>query len=171
MRLIACAAAIALSSCASVAPGDPVAPGPKLLSASAEVKSWGATLRSWMIDEAGRVEHISGERPGVPPASVTIEVRRLTLSEADRARLAAAVEKVEAILPTPEQCDERMTDGAYGTFRWDKGAGAKELKLDANCVKGRDAELMGAVFEADKIVDDAAKAVAPAERRPLANRS
>ena len=171
MRLIACLAIVALSSCASVPANPPVPEAPRLVSAAAEVKSWGATLRSWTVDEAGRVEHISGERPGLRPADVTIEIRRLTLSDAERARLAAAVEKVEAILPTPEQCDEQLTDGLYGSFRWDKGEGPKDIKLDANCVKGRDADLMGAVFAADQIVDDAAKAVEPAERRPLsANR-
>ena len=172
MRLIACLAATALSACASVSasPAEPV-PATSLVSAGAEVKSWGATLRKWTVDSEGRVEHTSGEKVGANRADIVIEVRRLTLAAADRAKIADAIARVEAILATPEHCDERLTDGPYGNFSWNAGSGEQAIKFDGNCVKGRDYELTSAIFAADKVVDDAAKAVEPVERRPLAEKS
>ena len=168
MRLIACLAVTMLTACASVPASQPApAPATRLISAGAEVKSWGATLRQWTIDSEGRVEHTSGEKVGANRNDIIIEVRRLTLSADGRQKLADAVQRVETVLATPEQCDEQLTDGPYGSFRWNSGRGEQTLKFDGNCMKGRDYELASAIFAADKIVDDAAKAVGPAERRPL----
>ena len=131
------------------------------------MKSWGATLRDWKVDSVGNVEHVSGERAGADRTDVVIETRRLKLSAQQMRELATAVERVETIMKTPEHCSERLTDGPYGTFKWDSGAGVKSLPIDANCVRGRDYELVSAIFAADKVVDDAAKLVEPAERRTL----
>jgi hypothetical protein len=157
-----------LLSCAPAPAADQVQAAPKLRSVGAEVKSWGVTLRSWTVDAAGHVEHSSGGRPGMQPSSITIEVRRFTLAPSKSAGLTAAVARVEAVLARPEHCDQKLTDGPYGTFSWDEGAGPQTLRFDGNCVNGRDAELAEAIFAADKIVDDAAKAVEPVERRPYA---
>jgi hypothetical protein len=118
------------------------------------------------VDEAGRVEHVSGGRVGVNPADLVLEVRRFVLPPAERIALAKAVEGVQAVLATPEHCDLKMTDGPYGSFRWSYGAKEEVLPFSANCVKGRDHELAEAIFAADGIVDDAAKAVAVTEKRP-----
>ncbi len=170
MRLLACFAIALLASCATApAPvtNEPAAsPTPALSSVGAEVKSWGATLRQWTVDAGGQVEFSSGGQPGKDPATVTIEVRRFALSPADRAELARAVQKVEAALVRPEQCDQSLTDGPYGKFRWDWGKGQQELPFSANCIKGRDADLANAVFAADAIVLGASKAVDPVERKP-----
>ena len=155
-----------LVSCATAQSSEPVRSEPKLRSVGAEVKSWGVTLRSWSVDAEGRVEHLSGGKPGANPADVVIEVRRLVLPQGSRRELETRVEAVRTVLSAPEHCDQQMTDGAYGTFRWDEGAGEQKLPFSANCVKGRDANLAEAIFAADKIVDDAAKAVEPVERRP-----
>ena len=170
MRLLAGLACIALAACATSA-REPVAPAaPALVSAGATVKSWGATLRDWKVDAAGHVEHISGERVGADRTDMIIETRRLTLSPAQMQKLAAAVGRVETILQQPEHCDQKLTDGPYGTFRWNRGKGEQALPFDGNCVEGRDYQLVSAIFAADKIVDEAAKAVQPVERHPLAER-
>jgi hypothetical protein len=132
------------------------------------VKSWGVTLRRWTMDEAGHVEHTSGLKVGGNRTDMVIEIRRLTLTPAQRAAVAEAVTKVESVLAEPEQCDERLTDGPYGTFSWDRGAQPNKLPFDGNCVRGRDYRLVSAIFAADAIVDDAAKATQPVERHPLA---
>lgn len=165
MRSILCLAFL-LSACAHVAPtGGPTPIA--LKSVGGEVKSWGATLRRWTVDGSGRVEHISGENVGGNRTDVVIETRRLTLTQAQRVALAQAVSKVEAVLETPEYCDEKLTDGPYGTFQWDRGNGVNKLPFDGNCVRGRDYDLVSAIFAADHIVDDAAKATQPVERHPL----
>jgi hypothetical protein len=169
MRLLACFALGLLASCATAPPPvarEPAPAAPSLGSAGAEIKSWGVTLRQWTVNATGQVEFSSGGRPGVDPATVTIEVRRFKLSAEKRSELAAAVRKVEAALARPEQCDQSLTDGPYGKFRWDWGEGQHELPFSANCIKGRDAELANAVFAADAIVLDASAAVQPVERRP-----
>jgi hypothetical protein len=165
MRSILCLAFL-LSACAPAsAVTSTQAAG--LKSVGGEVKSWGVTLRRWTVDEAGRVEHTSGEKVGGDRADVMIETRRLTLTKAQRAALVEAVGKVEAVLQTPEHCDEKLTDGPYGTFQWDRGSGVNKLPFDGNCVRGRDYDLVSAIFAADQIVDDAAKATQPVERHPL----
>ena len=136
MRSILCLAFL-LSACVPVAQASSPAPL-ALKSVGGEVKSWGATLRRWTVDEAGRVEHTSGEKVGGNRTDVVIETRRLTLTSAQLAALAQAVTKVEAVLDTPEQCDEKLTDGPYGIFDWDRGAGLQKLPFDGNCVRGRD---------------------------------
>ena len=170
MRLFACFALGLLASCAT-APTPAVdvsaAPtAPALVSVGAEVKSWGVTLRQWAVNADGQVEFSSGGQPGKDPATVTIEVRRFALAASARRELAAVVQRVEQELAKPEQCDQSLTDGPYGKFRWDWGKGEQELPFSANCVKGRDAQLADAVFAADKIVEDAAKAVQPVEQHP-----
>ena len=169
MRKFICLATLLLAACARAAPPvQPVAsqPAPSLKSAGAEVKSWGVTLRQWSVDQAGRVEHISGGRVGVNPADLVLEVRRFELPAAERIALSKAVEGVQRVLATPEHCDLMMTDGPYGTFRWSFGAKEEVLPFSGNCVKGRDHELAEAIFATDGIVDDAAKAVAVTEKRP-----
>jgi len=166
MRLFVALGALLVFACAPVPEIEAALAKPKLQSVGAEVKSWGVMLRKWTVDAEGRVEHTSGGRPGQAPADTTIDVRRLVLPAASRVQLAEAIERVKAVLATPEHCDERLTDGPYGTFSWDEGAGAQQLKIDGNCVKGRDAQLSEAIFAVDKIVDDAAKATEPVERHP-----
>ena len=165
MRSILCLAFL-LSACAPAGAATSARPV-ALKSVGGEVKSWGATLRRWTVDEAGRVEHTSGEKVGADRTDVVIETRRLTLTKAQRAALAEAVGKVEAVLQTPAHCDEKLTDGPYGTFQWDRGSGVNKLPFDGNCVRGRDYDLVSAIFAADQIVDDAAKATQPVERHPL----
>ena len=168
MRLLAGLAWMAVASCAT-APKEAAAPAaPALVSAGATVKSWGATLREWKVDAAGHVEHVSGERVGANRTDVVIETRRLALSPEQMGELAAAVTRVETILQQPEQCSQQLTDGPYGTFRWDRGHGEQSLPYNGNCVQGRDYELVSAIFAADKVVDEAAKAVQPTESHPLA---
>jgi hypothetical protein len=169
MRKFTCLATLLLAACApAAAPVQPVAPqpAPELRSAGAEIKSWGLTLRQWSLDETGRVEHVSGGRVGVNPADLMLEVRRFELPAAERIALLKAVEGVQRVLATPEHCDLMMTDGPYGSFRWSFGAKEEVLPFSGNCVKGRDHELAEAIFAADGIVDDAAKAVAVTEKRP-----
>jgi len=136
---------------------------------SGEVKSWGATLRRWKVDGAGNVEHTSGEKVGANRDDIMIEVRRTRLSPAELASLRETVSRVKAVLAEPEQCDEMLTDGPYGTFRWYEGEKLMELPFSANCMKGRDYRLASAIFAADEIVDEAAKATQPVDRHPLAN--
>ncbi|GAA4757845.1 hypothetical protein GCM10023264_27540 [Sphingomonas daechungensis] len=155
-----------LVSCAPTPSAESSSTPHKLQSVAADVKSWGVTLRSWSVDADGRVEFSSGGQPGKDPANTTIEFRRLTLTPAAREELAAAVVRIREVLAQPEHCDLRRTDGPYGTFRWNDGSGEQSLPFDGNCEKGRDAELGAAVFAADRIVEDAAKAVAPVETRP-----
>lgn len=168
MRLFVALGSLCVFACAPAPATEAARPQPKPQSVGAEVKSWGVTLRNWAVDAEGRVEHSSGGRPGQPPADTVIEVRRLVLPAETRVKLDEAVQRVKAVLATPEHCDERLTDGPYGTFTWDEGAGQQQLKFDGNCVKGRDAELSEAIFAADKIVDDAAKATEPVDRHPAA---
>lgn len=168
MRLFVALGTLAVFACAPAPAIEAASAKPKLQSVGAEVKSWGTTLRSWTVDADGRVEHSSGGRPGKAPAETVIEVRRLVLPASARLQLDEAVERVKSVLATPEHCDERLTDGPYGNFSWDEGAGQQQLKFDGNCVKGRDAELSEAIFAADKIVDDAAKATEPVDRHPAA---
>jgi hypothetical protein len=165
MRLIVCFALL-LAGCAPAAPVGSSAPA-SLKSAAGEVKSWGATLRRWTVDEAGRVEHVSGEKVGGNRTDIMIETRRTTLSRAQQDELAAAIGKVEAVLHIPEHCDQMLTDGPYGTLQWDRGDGVNKLPFNGNCVRGRDYDLVSAIFAADQIVDDAAKATDPVERHPL----
>ena len=167
MRRLACIASVLLTACAATpAPivAEPAAPA--LVSVGAEVKSWGVTLRQWDVNADGQVEFTSGGRPGANPATVTIEVRRFALGRGARHDLSLAVHRVELELAKSEQCDQSVTDGPYGKFRWDWGKGQQELPFTANCVKGRDAALANAIFAADKIVEDAAMTVQPVERRP-----
>lgn len=170
MRSIACLAFL-LAGCATapapVAPTPPP-PVPTLQSASFVVKSWGATLHQWTMDSTGRVEHTSGERVGGDRSDVMIEVRRLTLTAAQQAALADALAKVEAVVAEPENCEQQITDGPYGTVRWDRGGHPNEVPFSGNCVQGRDSRLVGAIFDADQIVDRAAKATQPVDRHPLA---
>ena len=166
MKLLAVLACVALAS-GTGAVAKPARMVPALVAAGATVKSWGATLRDWKVDAAGHVEHVSGERPGANRMDIVIETRRLTLSRPQMRALAAAVTRVESILRKPEQCTERVTDGPYGSFRWDRGKGQQSLPFDGNCMKGRDYDLASAIFAADEIVDKAAKKVEPVERHPL----
>ena len=166
MRKFVCLAAALVAGCAPVTASEPGPPPSALKSAGAEVKSWGVTLREWNMDAEGRVEHVSGGRVGVPPADITLEVRRFALSAANRQALADAAVRVQAVLAKPEHCDLMMTDGPYGQFRWNFGAKEEALPFSANCVKGRDHDLAEAVFAADRIVDDAAKSAPVAEKRP-----
>jgi hypothetical protein len=168
MRKFIWVATAFLAACAP-APSStfqPAAPQPALKSAGAEVKSWGVTLRQWSVDQAGRVEHVSGGRVGVNPADLVLEVRRFELPAASRQALADAVMRVQAVLAAPEHCDLSMTDGPYGSFRWNYGEKEEVLPFSANCVKGRDHELAEAIFAADRIVDDAADTAPVVEKRP-----
>ena len=164
MRSIACFAFL-LTACATVPPTPPV---PALQSASAAVRSWGVTLHEWNVDAAGHVEHKSGQKVGGDRTDVMIETRRFTLTAPQQTQLAAAVTRVESILATPEGCDERLTDGPYGTFTWDRGGKPNKLDFDGNCVRGRNYELVSAIFAADGLVDAIAKTLQPVERHPLA---
>ena len=166
MRLFVALGALLVFACAPAPAIDAAPAKPKLHSVGAEVKSWGVTLRKWTVDADGRVEHSSGGRPGKAPADTVIEVRRQVLSAETRMKLDEAVQRVKSVLATPEHCDEQLTDGPYGTFTWDEGAGQQQLKFDGNCVKGRDAKLSEAIFAADEIVDDAAKGAEPVDRHP-----
>lgn len=163
MRSIICLALL-LTGCATVTPSPPP---PSLVSAGTVVRSWGTTLHEWTVDASGRVEHTSGQKVGADRTDVMIETRRFSLTSPQRAQLAAAVTKVESILATPEGCDEYLTDGPYGTFRWNHGDKANELPFNGNCVRGRDYELVSAIFAADGIVHDLAKALPPTETHPL----
>jgi len=167
MRISAVIACAALASCAGVPTQAATPSQTPLKSAGATVRSWGATLRDWKIDAAGHIEHRSGERVGGNRTDVVIETRRLTLSAGQMKALSDAVARVEAVLQQPEQCSQFVTDGPYGTFRWDRGDGEQALPFSGNCMEGRDYQLVSAIFAADKLVDDAAKAVEPAERHPL----
>ena len=167
MRLFACFALGLPAACAQTPAPTATRPAARqLVAAGAEVKSWGVTLRQWSVNAGGQVEYTSGGRPGANPAAVAIEVRRFVLPPSSLQQLSVAVQRVEQEIAKLEQCDQSMTDGPYGKFRWNWGNGQQELPFTANCVKGRDAELAIAVFAVDKIVEDAAKGVQPVERRP-----
>lgn len=167
MRSILCLAFL-LTGCATVSAPVAPPPPPALVSAGASLKSWGATLHEWTMDAAGNVEHTSGQKVGRDRTDVTIETRRFTLTPAQQAQLAAAVTRVETVLATPEGCEEHLTDGPYGTFKWDRGGKPNKLDYDGNCVRGRDYELVSAIFAADGVVDDLAKTLKPTETHPLA---
>ena len=166
MRKFVCLAAALVAACAPVTASEPGPPPSALKSAGAEVKSWGVTMREWSMDAEGRVEHVSGGQVGVPPAEITLEVRRFTLSPANRQALADAAIRVQVVLTRPEHCDLIRTDGPYGSFRWNFGAKEEVLPFSADCVEGRDHELAEAIFAADRIVDDAAKSAPVTEKRP-----
>ncbi len=166
MRLAAVLASVLLTSCAST-PAEPAkAAAPAIAQVGAEVKSWGVTLRQWTVDASGNVEHSSGGGPGVDLSKVVVEVRRTKLSQAQLDAVRGAIGRVKTILAQPEHCDQMMTDGPYGNFRWSEGGKTQDLKFSANCVAGRDAHLATAIFDADEIVTKAARLTQPVERRP-----
>jgi hypothetical protein len=76
---------------------------------------------------------------------------------------------VETEAARPEGCDERVTDGPYGQLDWTADGKVTSVKWDANCMKGRDADLGAAISAVDKVVTDAAMATPVAESREVTN--
>lgn len=166
MRVMVMAAALAMTGCSGAVPQS--TPATQTVNAAAfSMKSWGRLLHQWTMDANGRVEHIQNPEPFGDRAKQQLLVRRIVLTALQRQSLTAAVVAVQAKLAEPEACAMRMTDGPYGDLEWTAGGTPAKLPWNANCTEGRDAELSAAVRRADRIVDDAAKATAPVERRPV----
>lgn len=161
MKCAVIAVTLACIACARV---PAMTPTPEVQWASSEVRSWGNLIHSWSIDRDGRVEFVRDERPF--EAGNLLEVRRVTLTGAQRSALAAMLAKVDAILLKPEQCSESLTDAPYGELRWNMAGRNVSAKWSANCVKGRDADLTQAIGDTDKMVSDAALATPVLETRP-----
>ena len=135
--------------------------------ATFEKKSWGKDLARWEYNAPNLVEHVKTIDPFAPKN--VIETRRTQLSAAQLSALAAAISRVETESARPEGCDERVTDGPYGQLEWTRDDKVTSVKWDANCMKGRDADLGAAISAVDKIVTDAATAAPVAESREVAN--
>ena len=166
MRMMAVVAAFALSGCAAEMMQS--TPMPAVVdTASFSMKSWGRLLHQWTMDADGRVEHVQNPEPFGDRAKQELLVRRIALTRAQRQSLTVAIDAVKAKLAEPEDCRTRMTDGPYGDLEWVIAGTPAKLPWNANCTEGRDAELSSAVSKVDRIVDDAARATAVVERRPV----
>jgi len=138
--------------------------GPSGISQAAfEKKSWGRFIGGWHFKAPFFVEHLKtidafAEKP-------VIEVRQAKLGPAQLRALATEIAKVEEASAKPEGCDERVTDGPYGKLEWLHEGTTASVKWDANCLKGRDADLRAAISAVDKIITDAAMATPVTERR------
>jgi hypothetical protein len=128
-----------------------------------EKKSWGRDLELWVFRVPFSVEHLKTVDPFA--AKPVHEVRQAKLNTAQLRALASAIARVEAESARPEGCEERVTDGPYGKLEWFRDEKTVSVKWDANCLKGRDADLRAAVGAADKIVREAAMATPVVERR------
>ena len=149
----------------SLATQAPEPPG--ISHAAFEKKSWGKDLARWELSAPNLVEHVKTVGPFAPRQ--VIETRRAQLSAAQLTALAAAIVQVETESARPEGCDERVTDGPYGALQWTRDEKVTSVKWDANCMKGRDADLGAAISAVDKIVSDAAMATPVTESREVAN--
>ncbi|QIK79536.1 hypothetical protein G7077_12095 [Sphingomonas piscis] len=164
MRLIGLAA-LCLASCTAAPVADPPpSPASSIGEVSAEVNSWGVTLREWTVEGDGAVKHVSGLKVGVDPNGTMLETRRLRLTPEQLGEVRTAIASLKAALSEPEGCNEKRTDGPYGTFTWVQNGTRQAVRFSANCVAGRDSRVASAIFHADRIVDDAAKATEAVER-------
>ena len=144
------------------------APEPSSISHAAfEKKSWGKDLVRWELSAPNLVEHVKTVGPFAPKQ--VIETRRAQLSAAQLTALNAAIVQVATESARPEGCDERVTDGPYGQLEWTRDGTVTSVKWDANCLKGRDADLGAAINAVDKIVSDAAMPAPVAESREVTN--
>ena len=135
--------------------------------AAFEKKSWGKDLVRWELNAPNLLEHVKTIDPFAPKQ--VIETRRAQLNAMQLTALAAAIARVETEAARPEGCDERVTDGPYGQLDWTADGKVTSVKWDANCMKGRDADLGAAISAVDKVVTDAAMATPVAESREVTN--
>jgi len=127
-------------------------------------QSWGAVTERWTLNG----QSIVWEKPREVPyggEKVTVDIKRFTLTPLQYALLISAVRSAQDVVRLPDECEQYIPDGPYGSLRWTAKSAKGELKFTASCMKGPNAEKANAGFAVGKIVSDAAAKVAPSETR------
>lgn len=161
MRMMAISLACVLIGACQTIPSEPPAPA----ALAFEVKSWGALVHSWSVAADGAATSVTRQsKSGSPWPPYTLEHRRFTLSAAELAQVQSLAGALPNPEPTDDNCQQRMTDAAYGNLSIASGGEARALTFYEGCFDPYYAPYIAQLKAIDTLVMDAA-AKAPVERR------
>jgi hypothetical protein len=152
-----------LAGCQTLPAADSAATAPD--GVAFEVKSWGALVHSWAVTADGSgtsVTRVSASGSPWPP--YTLEHRRFTLGPEALAKLRALAREIPRPAPTDDNCQNRMTDAAYGTLSFVNGNETEALAFYGGCFDAYYAPFIARVKAIDNLVLDVSEK-APVERR------
>ncbi len=132
-----------------------------------EVKSWGAPRWRWQYTpQYGGVWIEAVSEDGAALGDYTLEFHPL---EADAERY-IALENIMRQLPDPApdsaECEQMMTDMAYGTVRLTRAATTTEIAWNSGCMDDDYAAFVGLLREADQMVSEWGRAVPVSRTEP-----
>lgn len=151
MRILACWIIGALLAGCQTTPRADATRQPEGL--AFEVKSWGALVHGWSVagdGSATSVKRISASGSPWPP--YTIEHRRFTLAPEALAKLRGLAGEIPRPVPTDQNCENRITDAAYGTLTLVDGDNTEELAFYGGCFDAYYAPFLGKVKAIDALV-------------------
>lgn len=165
MRLrIGLAMAILLTGCQTV-PNGGISKAAAPDGIAFEVKSWGALVHSWAVLADGSGTSVTRVSPtGSPWPPYAIEHRRFVLAPETLAALRALAGEIPRPVPTDDNCQNRITDAAYGTLSLVHGDETEALAFYGGCFDAYYAPYLAKMKAIDGLVLDVTEQ-APVERR------
>lgn len=164
-RRLAPAALLALWTAASLGAQEAPPPGPDWDFVAFEVKSWGAPVTSWRMTPDGGGSWTEALREDGTPFNQPPSLAWHTIepAAANYSALEAILRKLPQVAPDYEDCENRMTDAAYGTIRLTRGATTTEIAWNDGCFDEDYRAFIAVLKEADEHVAAIGKA-APVSR-------
>jgi len=142
---------------ADVPPPPP--PGPDWDMVAFESKFWGAPLSSWTITAQGGGSWVEVKEQSPPRHGAYTQVWHEIEPSIDRY---IALERILRRLPVPapnsSQCNQFMTDQAYGTIRMTRGATTTEIAWNSGCRDPEYLTFLDTLKASDQLIAAAGKA-------------
>lgn len=137
-----------------------------------EVKSWGAPMSPWRILPNGGgswTESVreDGQPPNMPAAQAWHEIEP---EVSNYTGLETILQRLPDPAPDSQDCENFMTDAAYGTLRMTRGATTTEIAWNAGCLDEDYVAFMAILKEADEHMQELGKAAPVSRVEPAASR-
>ncbi|BDW81692.1 hypothetical protein MACH24_11300 [Erythrobacter sp. Dej080120_24] len=152
------AAALLAFAAAAQSHAQEDAPEPRWDFIAFEVKSWGETVTSWrMAPGVGGSWTEARKEAGEPLGSYTLVWHEIDADARFYSTLESVLARLHQPAPDANDCDNFMTDLAYGTIRLTKGATTTEIAWNSGCMDEDYTDFIGVLKEADTLVAEAGR--------------
>lgn len=159
------ATVLAAFGASALAAGDRPSSDPDWDFIAFEVKSWGSQVSSWRMTPDGGGSWTQAVREDGAPFNqpAPLAWHSFEPEAANYTALETILRKLPQVAPDFEDCENRMSDAAYGTLRLTRGATTTEIAWNDGCFDEDYRAFLAVLKEADEHVADIGKA-APVSR-------
>ena len=156
---------LAILGAGTLAAEDTAPPGPDWDFVAFEVKSWGSQVSSWRMTPDGGGSWTQAVREEGAPFNqpAPLAWHSFEAEAANYTALEAILRRLPQVAPDFEECENRMSDAAYGTLRLTRGATTTEIAWNDGCFDEDYRAFIAVLKEADEHVAAIGKA-APVSR-------